>query len=62
MNALDTKITELYSQVAYLKGWNNAETFHNYVALRNLVDRGINSRSVMIWLLKKSIQESKAVA
>ena len=62
MNALDKKITELFTVVAYKKNWGDSETFQNYVALRNIVDRGINSRSVMIWLLKKSIEETKAVA
>ena len=59
MNALDTKITELFTVVAYKKNWKDAETFQNYVALRSMVDRGIYSRSLAIWLLKESIQENK---
>jgi hypothetical protein len=62
MNALDKKITELFTVVAYKKNWKDAETFQNYVAIRNLIDRRIYSRSLAIWLLKKSIEETKAVA
>lgn len=53
-NALDAKIGELFCEVAYLSNWDAAQTFQNYVGLRNLVDRGINSRSVMISVLKLS--------
>jgi hypothetical protein len=62
MNALDTKITELFSVVAYKKNWGDVETFQNYVALRGMVERGIYSRSLAIWLLKKSMQENKMEA
>jgi hypothetical protein len=55
MNALDTKITELFTVVAYKKNWGDSETFENYVAIRNLIDRGIYSRSLAIWLLKKAV-------
>lgn len=55
MNALDSKITELFSVVAYKSQWGNAETFHNYVAIRDLIDRGINSRALMISILKKAV-------
>jgi len=53
-NALDAKIGELFCEVAYLKNWGDSETFQNYVGLRNMVDRGIYSRSLAIWLLKTS--------
>jgi len=55
MNALDKKITELFTVVAYKKNWKDAETFQNYVALRSMVDQGIYSRSLAIWLLKKAV-------
>jgi hypothetical protein len=61
MNKLDSKITELFTVVAYQKKWENAETFQNYVTLRNMVDRGIYSRSLAIWLLKESIHQNKKV-
>jgi len=54
MNALDRKITELFSVVAYKNSWGDAETFQNYVAIRDLVERGINSRALMISLLRKA--------
>ncbi len=52
MNALDRKIQELFCEVAYLKNWGDAETFQKFVGLRNMVERGIYSRSLAIWLLK----------
>lgn len=54
MNSLDRKIFELFDEVAHLKGWVGAEAFQNYVGLRNMVERGIYSRSLVIWLLKTS--------
>jgi hypothetical protein len=58
MNALDRKIFELFDEVANRKGWTSAEAFQKYVALRSLIERGINSRSVMIWILKLSIEQN----
>jgi hypothetical protein len=55
MNALDSKITELFTVVAYKKNWGDAETFKNYVAIRDMIERGIYSRSLAIWLLKKAV-------
>jgi hypothetical protein len=55
MNALDTKITELFTVVAYKKNWGDSKTFQNYVELRDLIDRGIYTRSLVIWLLKKAV-------
>lgn len=55
MNKLDSKIQELFSQVAYLQNWGDAETFQKFVAIRNLVERGINSRAAMISVLKVAL-------
>lgn len=52
MNALDSKITELFSVAAYKNGWSNEETFANYMEIRHLIDRGINSRSSIISVLR----------
>lgn len=52
MNKLDSKITELFSVAAYKNGWSNEETFENYMEIRNLIDRGINSRSSIISVLR----------
>jgi len=63
MNLLDTKIAELYADVVYLKNWDAAESFAKYSELRGLIERGIYTRSLAIWLLKLSKEENqKAVA
>jgi hypothetical protein len=54
MNKLDKKIQDLFCEVAYLKNWNDLDTFDNFVAIRNLIDRKIYTRSLAIWLLKKA--------
>jgi hypothetical protein len=56
MNALDRKIQELFCQVAHLRNWGDAETFQKYVGIRNLVERGHNSRAVMISILKIALE------
>lgn len=52
MNSLDTKIQELYAEVAYLEAWNSKKTMQNWVELRNCIDQGYNTRSAIIGLLK----------
>ena len=56
MNALDHKIYELFIDVADRKGWGGAEAIQKYEGLRTAVERGHNSRSVMISVLKIALE------
>ena len=51
-NLLDKKINEMALEVLSSQGKSKSEIDYAFKQLRFVIDRGINSRSVMIGLLK----------